>query len=377
MRRAGGNGAGEVRIGRFLRNDKVTVAKIVEQAALGTASRVDGLHVLSIQDTTSFRDDGSGNSLVGHATIAVEAGSGALLGLIDTQILERFGGGGKRPKRRLPGDKQSRRWMDSMQASAHLLTSAGRVTVVADREGDIFEMFACRPEGVEVLIRAAQDRVLAEGAGKLFSCLANRPEAEHKVELPARPGQKKRVARISVRFASVTLKPPKNRPVGPDVPTRPRVYIVEARETDPPEGMKPAHWRLLSSHRVETFDQARWITQLHRQRRVIEPLKCLHGNGALQATLRNDACCRHLLHAAHAGPRLRGSTPASGRVRRGGSARPRSRLLFARRQDRKTEEPASEGISRICSMGLCPSRRLDRILRETRTRRDDARTVSI
>ncbi|MDE2790541.1 MAG: hypothetical protein OXI81_08990 [Paracoccaceae bacterium] len=47
----------------------------------------------------------------------------------------------------MPGEKQSRRGMDSMQASAHLLTSAARVTVVADREGDIFEMFACRPEG--------------------------------------------------------------------------------------------------------------------------------------------------------------------------------------------------------------------------------------
>ena len=95
VRSAGGNRAGEVRIGRFLRNDKVTVAKIVVQAALGTASRVDGLHVLSIQDMTSFRDDGSGNRLVGHATIAVEAESGALLGRIAPQILERFGSGGE------------------------------------------------------------------------------------------------------------------------------------------------------------------------------------------------------------------------------------------------------------------------------------------
>ncbi|MDE2790511.1 MAG: hypothetical protein OXI81_08830 [Paracoccaceae bacterium] len=80
------------------------------------------------------------------------------------------------------------------------------------------------------------------------------------------------MARISVRFASVTLKPPKNRPVGPDVPTRPRIDIVEARETDPPGGVKPTHWRLLTSHGVETFDQARWITQLHRRHRVIEQL---------------------------------------------------------------------------------------------------------
>ena len=165
MRSVGGNRAGEVRIGRFLRNEKVTVEKIVEQALLDTASRVDGLHILAIQDTTSFRDDGSGNSLVGHSTIAVEAEHGALLGLIDAQIIERSGSGERLPRKRALRDKQSQRWIDGMQTSARLMTLAARVTVVADREGDIFEMFACRPEGVEFLIRAAQDRMLSEGAG--------------------------------------------------------------------------------------------------------------------------------------------------------------------------------------------------------------------
>ena len=36
--------------------------------------------------------------------------------------------------------------------------------------------------------------------------------------------------------------------------------------------MTPAHWRLLTSHRVESFEQARWITQLYRRRWVIEQL---------------------------------------------------------------------------------------------------------
>ena len=118
IRRLGGSRAGEVRIGRFLRNDKVTVEKIVAQAAAGTASRVDGLHVLAIQDTTSFRDDGLGNSLVGHATIAVEGEHGALLGLVDARIIERHGGGGKAAKGRALCDKESQRWIDGMQASA-------------------------------------------------------------------------------------------------------------------------------------------------------------------------------------------------------------------------------------------------------------------
>ena len=271
VRGVAGNRAGEVRIGRFLRNRKVTVDRIVEKAARGTAARVDKMHILAIQDTTGFRDDGSGNSLVGHATIAVEAEQGTMHGLVDAQLIERSGGGRKPPKNRPLRDKQSQRWIDSMQASAECLKSAALVTVVADREGDIFEMFACRPKGVEVLIRAAQDR-LTEDEGKLFSSLKDRPEQEHTVELPARPGQKKRTARIAVRFNRVTLRQPGNRPVAPDVPVRQSICIVEATETDPPEGVQPAHWRLLTSHRIETFEQARWITRPYRRRRVIEQL---------------------------------------------------------------------------------------------------------
>ncbi len=277
VRRLGGNRAGEVRIGRFLRNDKVTVEKIVERAASGTASRVAGLDVLAIQDTTSFRDDGLGNSLVGHVTIAVEAEHGALLGLVDARLIERHGGGGKKAKgaKKAKGralcEKESRRWLDGMQASGRLASAgAARVTVVADREGDIYEMFADRPDGVEVLIRAAQDRAVPEGAGRLFSSLAGKPEKEHAIELPARPGQKKRKARIAVRFGAVTLRRPKGRPVAPGVEQP--VFLVEAREIDPPPGVTPAHWRLLTSHRVESFEQARWITQLYRRRWVIEQL---------------------------------------------------------------------------------------------------------
>ena len=262
-----------MRIGRFLRHDKVTVEKIVDRAAAGTASRVAGLDVLAIQDTTGFRDDGLGNSLVGHVTIAVEGEQGALLGLVDARVIERHGGGGKGAKSRAVCGKQSQRWLDGLRASGRLAAAgAARVTAVADREGDIYEMFADRPEGVEVLVRAAQDRAVSQGTGRLFHSLADRPEREHKVALPARPGQSKREARIAVRFGAVTLQRPKNRPAAPGLPAQQPVFLVEAREIAPPPGVTPAHWRLLTSHRVESFEQARWITQLYRRRWVIEQL---------------------------------------------------------------------------------------------------------
>ena len=271
VRRLGGSRAGEVRIGRFLRNDKVTVEKIVDRAAAGAASRVAGLDVLAIQDRTGFRDDGLGNSLVGHVTIAVEGEQGALLGLVDARVIERHGGGSKGAKSRAVCGKQSQRWLDGLRASGRL-AGAARVTAVADRGGDIYEMFADRPEGVEAPVRAAQDRAVSQGTGRLFHSLADRPEREHKVALPARPGQSKREARSTVRFGAVTLQRPKNRPAAPGLPAHRPVFLVEAREIAPPPGVAPAHWRLLTGHRVESFGQARWITQLYRRRRVIEQL---------------------------------------------------------------------------------------------------------
>ena len=270
IRSVGGNRATEVRFGRFLRNEKVTEEKLMEKARKDTSGRVEGLHILAIQDTTTFRDDGSGNSILGHATIALEAEAGALLGAVDLQFLEHFGGGKKPPKTRPLREKESYRWIEGMLTCATALSTAAAVTVVADREADIFEMFACRPEGVEVLIRASHNRNLADDTGKLFASLDGKPQQEHIVELPARPGHKKREARICVRFGRVTLKHPKDRPLEPGVPDSQPLYLVEAREIDAPEGVQPAHWRLLTSHRIETFEQARWITQLYRRRWVIE-----------------------------------------------------------------------------------------------------------
>src|SRR3546814_3938541 len=95
-----------------------------------------------------------------HPVIAVDALEGTLLGLVDAQFFGRAGGK-KAHRTRAFAEKESRRWLDGMDQAA-LLAAAGaaQVTVVADREGDGYEDFACKPGAVEVLIRAAHDRLL-------------------------------------------------------------------------------------------------------------------------------------------------------------------------------------------------------------------------
>ncbi len=89
VRRLGGNRSGEISIGRFLRKGKVTADRIIAPVAVTTSSRVGGVHVLSIPETTSLCVDGRGHGLVGHATLAVEAERGTLLCLLDSKLMER------------------------------------------------------------------------------------------------------------------------------------------------------------------------------------------------------------------------------------------------------------------------------------------------
>ncbi len=271
VRSLGGERAGEIRLTRFLRNPKLSAQEMFAEAGARTEGRVTGRHILAIQDTTSLRDDGAKHSIQAHPTIAVDAESGALL--VHGEILIRNGGLKARLKKRAFDDKQSRRWLNGAEAAAGLSAAGAlRVTVVADRESDIYEAFALEPAAVDLVIRVAQDRAL-EGGERLFARLAAQPEAGRMViDLPAAPGRRARKAELAVRFCDAVIKRPGNRPASSDLPASVAVRLVEALEIDPPEGAAPAHWRLLTTHEVDSFAQARWITGLYRRRWVIEEL---------------------------------------------------------------------------------------------------------
>jgi hypothetical protein len=262
-----------MRLTRFLRNGKVSVEEIVASAGASTARRVSGLHVLAIQDTTSLRDDGSKRSICAHPTIAVDADSGALLGLVHAQILQREGGLKRQRWARAFDCKQSRRWLEAAEAAADLRAAgAAQVTVVSDREGDIYEAFARKPEGVELVVRAAHDRALTGGA-QLFTRVAAQPEAgRFSVELAAGPGRPARKALLAVRFCAAEIKRPDARTASRELPETVVLRLVEAREIEAPAAVTPACWRLLTSHQVDSFVTARWIAGLYRQRWVIEEL---------------------------------------------------------------------------------------------------------
>jgi hypothetical protein len=92
------------------------------------------------------------------------------------------------------------------------------------------------------------------------------------VTISPAPGRKARTAKLEVRFCRIEIKRPKVAGRNRDLPGTIALNMVEAREIDPPGGTKPIYWRLLTTHQVETLAQANFITQLYRQRWVIEEL---------------------------------------------------------------------------------------------------------
>jgi hypothetical protein len=276
LRRLGAARSGEVRFGRFLRCKAVSAEEMIATALVRTTGLVAGRHILAIQDTTTLRDDGKQRSLNLHPTIAVDAEDDALLGLVHATLLARDGSAAQIHCNKRPfAEKESRRWLDATRASAALLSGGARaVTVVGDREGDIYEDFALRPPGVDVLYRAQHDRVLAGGT-TLFSRPAGWKElGRETIAVPAAPGRRARSVVLALRARRVTLKRPKRNCAAEaaKLPATVTLTLVEAREVDPPPGSEPVLWRLLTSHTVTRLAEARRITGFYRQRWTVEQL---------------------------------------------------------------------------------------------------------
>lgn len=284
--------AREIQFTRFLRNDAVTAEEIAGYAAERTAGRARGRDVVVVQDTSElslggrrakangYGPIGKGGALRGlllHAALAVDAGNGGVIGLVDAKVWNRTGGKPRHRRSRTTKQKESQRWLDSTRRAAEVLTEAASVTVVSDRESDIYEHFALRPQTTHLIVRACQNRRIevddvdeAEQIDRLFSHVDNLPEAGRlKVKIPAAPGRKARNSELAIRFSPVPLRKPLHGAAA-DLPNTVTLAVVDVRETSTPAGGKPIHWRLLTTHPVTNVAEASRIVDLYRIRWVIE-----------------------------------------------------------------------------------------------------------
>ncbi len=278
-----------MRFRRFLHNSSVTTEEMICQALTGTAARVAGRDIVVVQDTSELvlggrraRDNGfgpvgKGGALGGvllHAALALEAGSGALLGLADAKIWNRDKGAVKHRRSRATEDKESQRWIDTSARVGERLKLACSITCVSDRESDIYEHFTARPSNVHLIVRACQDRLIAakttEASASLFGFIDGLPEqGRFSVKIPAASGRKPRLAELAVRFTPVVLRKPLHGARG--LPASVTVTVIDVREISlAAEGSPPLHWRLLTTHEASNVEAACRIVELYRLRWTIE-----------------------------------------------------------------------------------------------------------
>jgi hypothetical protein len=265
---------------RFFDNDDVTPERILAPHQQRTVERI-ALHprVLAIQDSTSLnytrhpKTEGLGpigkkslkqRGLMLHSTLAVLP-DGLPLGLLTQAVLSRPDNEpSHRPEEcRLQPieEKESYRWLQAFEQTLALAPAGVEVITVCDREADIYEMFAFAQEKrAALLVRASSDRALLDvEVRKLWPKVTGQPVVGYlTVKITGNDTRPTRETTVSVRFVSVTLKPPW-RPNGLKLlPVALNAIFV--REEDPPADVEePIEWMLLTNTPVTSFEEAQQV----------------------------------------------------------------------------------------------------------------------
>ncbi len=173
-------------------------------------------------------------------------------------------------------EKESGRWVRALQVASERAQQMPQtvVLVCGDREADIYELYdqkQAAPENLHVLVRGQHDRRLSDGR-RLVESVSNLPVGGIlRVEVPRRPGQPARTAKLELRWKELEIQPPavalkKSWPAL-------KVFVVLACEVGAPAGISPIEWLLLTTWPVTHLKMARRLVRWYALRWGIE---CWH-----------------------------------------------------------------------------------------------------
>jgi len=143
---------------------------------------------------------------------------------------------------------------------------------VGDRAADIFDhLLACQQQNHRFVIRANQDRALVDEngarAGKLFGIVrATASCGQLQLNVRTRKGQPARRALLEVSYTKVILRAPQVSGHGPGWYPPIECSAVRIWEPNPPTGVKPLEWIVLTDLPVDNFEQACEIAQIYATR---------------------------------------------------------------------------------------------------------------
>jgi hypothetical protein len=266
---------------RLFQNSKVTMDVVLTPHTEATIERIKQHRVvLAPQDTTTLNygthpmteglgpinnKDDEAIGLLLHDTLAFTE-DGTPLGVMDAQVWAREETGKKYRRKELPIEqKESIKWLRSFRKTAEIqkLCPGTMLVSIGDRESDIYELFleAAKEPGPALLVRAERTRNRQVDHDFLWDFMTKRNAAGSlNIHIPHSGSRKARDARVAIRFAEVTLRPPKAHRIPVTVWA---VYVLE-QET------KGIEWMLLTTVPVRSFQDAQKRVEWYSGRWGIE-----------------------------------------------------------------------------------------------------------
>jgi hypothetical protein len=258
---------------RFFDNDLVEPDAILDSHIQSTTRRMQTVPlVLAVQDTTYLdwtdhpHTTGLGplaasthRGLIAHTTLAITP-ERVPLGLLQQQVWARDPAVRRQQdhKTRAIDDKESQKWLTSLDALIAARESCPTTVFVSvgDREADVYDLFLKqRPPGVEILVRATQNRKADDPEKYLWAAMATAPVAATlTIPLHQRGKQVARDATLTIRWRAITLLPPNSR--AKEKLATITVWAVWALETNPPPDAEAVEWLLLTTVPVTTTADA-------------------------------------------------------------------------------------------------------------------------
>lgn len=295
---------------RFLSNEAVTKDAILQPHVEQTVRRMAEARVVVVaHDTTELEFGGASKregmgrlggsrrqGFFAHCSLAVTADATRCpLGLVGLYTWARTSSrrsSKTEDGRRCSGPdyakrvtKESQRWWNQVQKTEEQVCSRAQIIHVMDREADAFPLLASMStHAVRFVVRLARDRIARAGddapndklrhlvaqAEEVFTLQV--PVTERRAKRAPRANETSgarawRLARVGFRAAKTELRRPSYVTVGPAwLP----VHLVEVYEIDPPSGVKPIEWMLVTSEPIKTAADIFTVVEYYRTRWLIE-----------------------------------------------------------------------------------------------------------
>jgi hypothetical protein len=272
---------------RLWDSSSVTPQAIRQAHQKSAVERLEGLgEVLVIQDTTSLDvthrpatkgvgplDRPSRQGVKVHSALAVST-QGVPLGIIHQQDWVRDPDTvGKKHKRRQleTKDKESQRWLNALESTQEIIPQDTTVVTVADREADIYDLWITpRTAGSELLIRVSHNRRVKHQALYLWDAVLQNPvQGELSIQLNRRDNRPAREAVLTVRYATLAIRGPAHRESKEHLEPV-QAQVILAQEENPPTGVTPVRWLLLTTLPVRDYQDAIQFLRWYSYRWLVE-----------------------------------------------------------------------------------------------------------